>query len=182
MPTPNPYNSDVYINLYQLYNEQKYIEYFKGLEELALQNYPFALTDLAQYYFYRDEIEDNLPIKADKTYAQLLMKRCIDLLKQDEAKGNGEASRLLGYVYCRLIGIEEPDLVKAEYHLLKAIELEHYFAANDLVTFYLHTDKVKAQYYYNLAKQHGECIITDPTSDIGRMTSPLEDSPTSHSC
>lgn len=175
MPTPKNYDTDNrYYDLYQLYNEQKFNEYFTQLTIIANENNPWALAQLAQYYFYQSEFEEPFPIAENKPYAQALMQRCIDVLEQDEALGNGEASRILGYVHCGLIGIESPNLDKAEYHLLKALELEQYLAANDLVTFYRYTDKAKAHHYYDIAVQHGVCILTSPDTNQGQMTLPVE--------
>jgi len=62
--------------------------------------------------------------------------------------------RMLAYLHLGLLGIYEKSIEKAETLLLNAFEAGCYFAANDLHTFYLGSDKEKSKHYYKEAERH----------------------------
>lgn len=154
-------NDAEYFDVFDLESSGKTEEGFLLLERLAEEGNYLALLDLSARYFSTEGYA--FPVKAilsdEKKSEELALKAEKRLLELATA-GDGEAMRMLANTY---LGHWHPVLKKsvelAETWLLRAYEVEHYEAANDLAVFYLERDIDRAKFYYREAELHSCKVI-----------------------
>ena len=141
--------------IWELEKEDKQDEAFELLERLSSNKDPLALIELGTRYICCEGSKPPVKIiPKDEEKGNQLMNEGRAELEKLASSGDGEAMRMLSYTYLNLLGIFDKDIPLAEEWLLKSFDSGCYFSANDLHTFYMHSDKEKAKYYYDQASHH----------------------------
>jgi len=153
-------NTEEFDRVNRLDHEGKHQEAFDLVCKLSEDNDPMALFDLSIRFWSSDggwpgvlKIEPDL-IKSKEMADS--GKRELELLASNN---DGEAMRMLGYLYLGHLCPYHKDINKAEAWLLKSITAECHFASNDLATLYQNSDIVKAKKWYKYAEDHGCRVI-----------------------
>jgi TPR repeat protein len=151
---------DNYLNALDLERDGKLEEAGRQLHALADAGDPHALIELGARYYVDTDFDSSmfLPGKDLVRYQALTEKGRLAFLALAEA-GDAEAMRMLGYYYLGLLGPVEKAPPAGEAWLLKAYEAGCHLAANDLSTYYLHTDRAEAKRWYQIAEAHGCRVI-----------------------
>lgn len=154
-------DNDQYNLVFDLEREGKKEEALKLLQRLADEDHPMALLELSMRYFSTDGYTNPVfPLEPDNVKSEELSKRGKEKLEELAESGDGEAMRILAYIYLGLIGVDfKKSANLGEEWLLKAYKANCYFAANDLACFYQGSDLEKAKFYYQEAERHGCRVI-----------------------
>ena len=151
---------DSHLKVFDLEKEGKSREGFELLEELAEGNHPLALIELGTRYLSGVKYDlTEFGLEKDDAKARNLIEKGKNVLKKLADNGDGEAMRMLGYLYLGLLTDYEKSEEKGESYLLKSYESGCYVAANDLHSLYLHKDKEKSKHYYDEATRHGCRVV-----------------------
>ncbi len=153
-------NTENIRQVYVLDKEGKPQEAFDLICALAQENDPLALFELSTRYFpLQERPPEMLSIEQDeqksKTYA---ISGKAELQKLAD-NNDGEAMRMLAYLYLGHLCPYPRDLKEAENWLLKSIDAGSDVAANDLAIFYQNTNIEKARYWYQYAQEKGCRLI-----------------------
>ncbi len=140
-------------------------EGFRLLVELAEADDPLALLDLStRYLSIEGYVHPVKEIEPDEVKSEELAVKGKNRLLELAHSGDGNAMRMLAGTYMgHWHPIHEISDDEAEKWLLRAYEASCYFAANDLATFYQHSDIEKAKYYYQEAERHNCRVIQNAT-------------------
>ena len=154
-------NYDGWHNVHELDCAGKTAEAFSLLQKLANDSDPFALLELSMRYASTDGyVVPVEPMEQDLAKSQSLAILSKKKFEEYASKGDGEAMRMLANFYMGLWHpVFEKSCEKAEKLLLEAISVGHYFAANDLATYYQGSSIDKAKYYYQLAEEHNCRVV-----------------------
>ena len=153
-------NTDEYYKIMEIERSGETAEALVMLKNLANKGDALALLDLSTRYYsiegYAYPIEH---IEPDHVYSEKLFFKAKESFEKLAADGSGEAMRMLANIYLGAWGpYIERSIENAETLLLKSIEANHFFSANELATLYLGNDIKKAKYYYQMAKEHN-CLV-----------------------
>ena len=149
----------------QLDRDGKHQEAFDLLCSLGDNNNPMALFELSSRYYCSESIEPKVlaldsDIDISKKFAESGKKE-LELMAEE----NGEAMRMLAYLYFGHLCPHYKDVELAEMHLKKSISAGCHFASNDLATYYRSIDITKARYWYKYAEEHNCRVIANPELD-----------------
>jgi TPR repeat protein len=148
-------DSEPYLKVFELEREGKPEEGLRLLRSLAENDDPLALIELGTSHISTEGQSPPVsPIPSDTGVGKELIERGKRVLEEKAGKGDGEAMRMLGYLYLGLIGIHEKNIKEAETQLLNSYNAGCYFAANDLYAFYLGSNLEKSKHYYKEAERH----------------------------
>lgn len=157
-------NTEEFERVNQLDHDGKHQEAFDLACMLSDKKDPMALFDLSiRFYSSEGQWPEVLKIESDLTKSRELAelgKRELELLA---SKNDGEAMRILAYLYLGHLCPYYKDVNAAEIWLLKAIDAGCHVASNDLATFYQGSDVVKAKKWYKYAEDH-KCRVIQNSS------------------
>ena len=149
-----------YVNVLELEQQHRVPEAGALLRRLVASNDPLALIEFGT----RCRLEPNeapqmyMPGK-NAAAADECITKGIRILQSMADSDDGEAMRHLAYVLLGHYGLEYRDIDLAEHWLLKAFSAGHFFAANDLISFYQESDTTKAKHWYAEAERHGCRVV-----------------------
>lgn len=139
-------------------------EAFDLLTSLGEKNDPIALFELSARYFSSDgQWPEILKIDRDLEKSKILAERGRIELEKLANDNDGEAMRMLGYLFIGHLCPYPKNTDKAENLLLQSVSAGCHFAANDLATYYQGSDIEKAKYWYKYAEDKGCRVVHNPT-------------------
>ena len=148
-------DTERYLKVFDLERDGKLEDGYRLLVSLTNESHPLALVELGTRHISTEgRSPPVLSIAQDPQKGRELIEKGKLVLEDLASKGDGEGMRMLAYLHLGLLGIYEKSIEKAETLLLNAFEAGCYFAANDLHTFYLGSDKEKSKHYYKEAERH----------------------------
>ena len=139
-----------------LEREGRLVEAHQLLTELASQGDAMALIELGgRHITTTGRWPPVLPIEPNADVAASLIEKGRVALESLAAHGDGEAMRMLAYLFLGKLCAYTLDEAKAEQCLLDAFAAGCHFAANDLHMFYVDKNEAKARFYYDEASRLG---------------------------
>jgi TPR repeat protein len=153
-------NTEEFERVNRLDYDGRHQEAFDLVCKLSEENDPMALFDLSiRFYSSEGQWPEVLKIKPDLIKSNELADAGKRELESLANTNDGEAMRMLAYLYLGHLCPYHKDINEAEAWLLKSVAAECHFASNDLATFYQNNNVVEAKKWYKYAEDHGCRVI-----------------------